>query len=106
MELTMERKLSVFSRVICNSFVNSSMNQAIALSAMTIMSFCGMICGFRWNLLQPEKNVLVSSCMPWLISSFASLRVQYPPKRLNSVSSAQALFAEFGRAQGESLIFR
>jgi hypothetical protein len=82
------------------------MNQAIALSAMTIMSFCGMICGFRWNLLQPEKNVLVSSCMPWLISSFASLRVQYPPKRLNSVSSAQALFAEFGRAQGESLIFR
>ena len=61
---------------------------------------------FRWNLLQPEKNVLVSSCMPWLISSFASLRVQYPPKRLNSVSSAQALFAEFGRAQGESLIFR
>nr|DAJ46180.1 MAG TPA: hypothetical protein [Caudoviricetes sp.] len=44
--------------------------------------------------------------MPWLISSVASLRVQNPPKRLNSVSSAQALFAEFRRAQGGELDFR
>ena len=57
-------------------------------------------------LLQTKENVLVSSFMPLLISSIASLRVQDPPKRLNSVSSAQALFAEFRRAQGESLIFR
>lgn len=58
------------------------------------------------KVIADEKNVLASFCMPWLISSVASLRVQNPPKRLNSASSAQALFAEFRRAQGGELDFR
>jgi hypothetical protein len=48
-----------------------------------------------------SKRIFIVSVIVNIITA-----VQDPPKRLNSVSSAQALFAEFRRAQGESLVFR
>ena len=85
--------------------------KAICIFEGDLQFFCELLDESGYSIKRDDnyeflRDDLVSSCMPWLISSFASLRVQYPPKRLNSVSSAQALFAEFGRAQGESLIFR
>lgn len=45
MELTINGKKAIdVLRVICNSFVKFSMNQAIALSTMTNMNFCVRTC--------------------------------------------------------------
>ena len=82
--------------------------KAIDVFEGDLQFFCEILNESGYSVKHDDKYEFLCEdlCMPWLISSVASLRVQNPPKRLNSVSSAQALFAEFRRAQGGELDFR